>query len=47
MPLYCERTIAALPRIYINGGARGFLVGMNGADLMSVLKPELVSVAIS
>ena len=47
MPVYCEQTIAALPRIYINGGARGFLVGIAPADLVRVLKPELVSVAIS
>jgi Cys-tRNA(Pro) deacylase len=45
MPIYCESSIAALPRIYINGGARGFLVGMAPADLVRVLKPALVSVA--
>jgi Cys-tRNA(Pro) deacylase len=46
MPVYCEKTVAELPRIYINGGARGFLVGLEPADLVRVLKPELVSVAI-
>lgn len=46
MPVYCERTITELPRIYINGGARGFLVGIAPADLARVLKPDLVSVAI-
>jgi Cys-tRNA(Pro) deacylase len=46
MPVYCERGIAALPRIYINGGARGFLVGIAPVDLVRVLKPDLVSVAI-
>jgi Cys-tRNA(Pro) deacylase len=45
MPVYCEKTIADLPRIYINGGARGFLVGMSAADLFRVLEPEAVSVA--
>ena len=45
MPVYCEKTIAGLPRIYINGGARGFLVGMSAADLFRVLDPEPVSVA--
>jgi Cys-tRNA(Pro) deacylase len=45
MPVYCEQSITALPRIYINGGARGFLIGIAPADLVRVLKPELVSVA--
>ncbi|MEJ0085861.1 MAG: aminoacyl-tRNA deacylase [Pseudomonadota bacterium] len=47
MPIYCERSIGDLPRIYINGGARGFLVGMSAQDLLRVLKPELVDVAIA
>jgi Cys-tRNA(Pro) deacylase len=46
MPIYCEKTIAELPRIYINGGARGFLVGIAPADLVRILEPALVSVAI-
>lgn len=45
MPVYCESSIAELPRIYINGGARGFLVGLAPADLVRVLKPTLVTVA--
>jgi len=45
MPVYCESTIAELPRIYINGGARGFLVGILPADLFRVLKPQKVKVA--
>jgi Cys-tRNA(Pro) deacylase len=45
MPIYCERSIVELPRIYINGGARGFLVGIAPADLVRVLRPVLVSVA--
>jgi prolyl-tRNA editing enzyme YbaK/EbsC (Cys-tRNA(Pro) deacylase) len=43
--VYCERSIQELPRIYINGGARGFLVGMSAADLIRVLRPTLVDVA--
>lgn len=46
MPVYMEKSIAALPRIYINGGARGFLVGIAPADLQRVLKPVAVEVAI-
>jgi Cys-tRNA(Pro) deacylase len=45
MPVYMERSIADLPRIYINGGRRGYLVGVNPADLIRVLKPELVDAA--
>lgn len=46
MPVYMERTIASLPRIYINGGARGFLVDISPRDLQRVLQPTLVDVAI-
>jgi Cys-tRNA(Pro) deacylase len=47
MPVYCEKTIGDLPRIYINGGARGFLVGMDPRELLRVLAPGLVEVAIA
>ena len=42
MPVYMQRTIADLPYLYVNGGKRGYLVGMTPADLMRVLQPELV-----
>jgi len=42
MPVYVERSIADLDRIYINGGARGFLVSLSPADLIRVLSPTLV-----
>ncbi len=42
MPVYCERSIAALPRLYINGGKRGFIVAVAGEHLLRVLKPILV-----
>ena len=45
MPVYVERTIAGLPRIYVNGGRRGYLVGMAPADLIRVLQPTLVDAA--
>jgi prolyl-tRNA editing enzyme YbaK/EbsC (Cys-tRNA(Pro) deacylase) len=41
-----ERSIAALPAIYINGGRRGFLVKLKTADLISILRPDLVDVAL-
>jgi prolyl-tRNA editing enzyme YbaK/EbsC (Cys-tRNA(Pro) deacylase) len=46
MPVFLERTIADLDRIYINGGRRGFLVSLNPADLIRVLAPTLVDAAI-
>jgi Cys-tRNA(Pro) deacylase len=46
MPIYLERTIADLPRLYINGGARGFLVELAPADLVRVLAPAPVDVAV-
>lgn len=46
MPVYLEETILALPKIYINGGKRGFLVGLDPQEVMRLLKPELVRVAI-
>jgi Cys-tRNA(Pro) deacylase len=47
MPVYLERTIAELPVIYINGGARGFLVELAPAELVRVLAPTPVDVATS
>lgn len=38
MPVYVERTILGLPLLYLNGGSRGFLVGISPADLGRALK---------
>jgi Cys-tRNA(Pro) deacylase len=46
MPVYMELTIGALERIYINGGARGFLVALAPSELVRVLAPTLVDVAV-
>ncbi len=46
MPVYLERSIAALDRIYINGGRRGFLIALAPADLVRALSPMLVDAAI-
>jgi Cys-tRNA(Pro) deacylase len=45
LPVYMERSILDLPRIYINGGKRGYLVGLDPAELVRILHPTLVSVA--
>jgi Cys-tRNA(Pro) deacylase len=46
MPVYLQRTVADLDRIYINGGSRGFLVSLAPADLLRLLQPRLVDIAI-
>ncbi len=46
LPVYCEKTVATLPKIYINGGARGFLVGLDPRELVRVLKPMLVEIGV-
>jgi Cys-tRNA(Pro) deacylase len=46
MPVYVEESILALPIIYINGGKRGFLVGLDPKELARVLRPVPVRVAI-
>ena len=47
MPVCLERTIGDLDRIFINGGARGFLVSLAPADLIRVLSPTLVDASSS
>ena len=42
MPVYLEKSILDLPLIYINGGRRGFLVGVHPHDIMQVLQPKVV-----
>lgn len=45
MPVYMEKSILDLPLIYINGGKRGYLVGIHPHDLIRVLQAQLVQVA--
>jgi Cys-tRNA(Pro) deacylase len=46
LPVYVERTILALPKIYINAGKKGLLAEMAPSDLVRILKPVVVEVAI-
>jgi Cys-tRNA(Pro) deacylase len=46
MPIYMQQTILDLPKIYINGGARGFLVELDPKDAQRLLAPTLVDVAV-
>ncbi len=46
MPLYVEKSILDLPLIYVNGGRRGYLVGVHPHDIVRVLQPKVVEVAL-
>ncbi len=44
MPVYMEETILNLRKIYINGGKKGFILGMDPYDAVKVLRAVLVKV---
>jgi Cys-tRNA(Pro) deacylase len=46
MPVYIEKTILDLPLIYINGGRRGYLIGIPPGELRRVLDPQVVEAAL-
>ena len=46
MPVYVEETILALPRIAINGGRRGYLIGIDPQVCVQVLNAKPVQCAI-
>lgn len=46
LPVFAEGSILDLPRLWINGGSRGFLLGMAPGDLAKALQPVPVRVAI-
>jgi Cys-tRNA(Pro) deacylase len=46
LPVYVERTILELPRIYVNGGSRGFLVAVEPRALATLLEATPVDAAI-
>ena len=47
IPVYVEKSIVELEKIYINGGKRGFLVEIDPAILSDILKVEEVEVGIT
>jgi Cys-tRNA(Pro) deacylase len=47
LPVFIERTILDLDRVYVNGGRRGFLVSLAPADIVRVLGATAVDVAIA
>jgi Cys-tRNA(Pro) deacylase len=46
MPIYMEKSILDLPLIYLNGGRRGYLVGVHPHDVVKVLQPKIVEAAL-
>lgn len=46
LPVYMEETIGNLEKLIINGGRRGLLVELSPKDLIAILNPTPVSVAI-
>ncbi len=47
MPVYIEETILALPKIAINGGRRGYLVGIEPQVCVSLLGARPVQCALA
>ena len=47
LPVFLERTILELDRIYVNGGRRGFLVSLAPSEIVRVLGAAAVDVAIA
>jgi Cys-tRNA(Pro) deacylase len=45
LPVFVERTILALERIYLNGGRRGFLVAIDPRDIARALDATPIDVA--
>ena len=47
MPVYAEKTIFDLPKIYINGGRRGFLIGIAPLEIERVLTVTRVEAGLA
>jgi Cys-tRNA(Pro) deacylase len=46
LPVFLERSILELERIWINGGRRGYLVCIAPAEIVRTLEPTMVEVAL-
>ena len=46
MPVYVEESVLALPRILLNGGRRGYLIGIAPSVLQEQLQAQAVSCAL-
>ena len=47
MPVFIEKTILQLPRIFINGGRRGFLINIDPQVCVKLLKAQAVQCALA
>lgn len=47
MPVFIEKSILDIPEIVINGGQRGYLVGINPMVCMTLLNAKLVQCALT
>lgn len=47
MPVCLEKSVLDLPKIYINGGRRGYLVGIAPSELVRVLNPAVVEAGLA
>ncbi len=47
LPVCMEKSILDLEKIYINGGKRGFLIGISPGAVQTLLQPTLVEVGIA
>ncbi|MBM3292280.1 Cys-tRNA(Pro) deacylase [Candidatus Bathyarchaeota archaeon] len=45
MPIYAEKTILSLQKLYINGGLRGFIFEMEPNELVKAINPIFVNVS--
>jgi Cys-tRNA(Pro) deacylase len=46
LPVYVEKSVLGLDKIYINGGRRGYLVGIDPGELVRLLGVRTVEVAL-
>lgn len=46
LPIIMEKSILDLPLVYINGGRRGYLVGVHPHDILRILQPKIVEVGL-
>ena len=46
LPVFIEKSILDRPTIYLNGGRRGYLVGISPAEIVRLLAPTVVEVGL-
>lgn len=46
MPVFMEKSILDIDKIFINGGKRGFLVGIAPQEVVRLVAPKLVTAAL-